>query len=76
VLSIFNEGTETNPGALIFSVNYGAADFPDAPGVSISLNPDLHNATDAQLGTSWCLATSVYGTADLGTPGEINDICQ
>jgi len=76
VLSIFNEGTETNPGALIFSVNYGAANFPDTPGVSISLNPDLHNATDALLGSSWCLATSLYNTGDFGTPGAINDPCQ
>ncbi len=76
LLSIFNEGTETNPGALIFSINYGEANFPDAPGVSISLNPDLYNVTVALLGTSWCLATSIYGTGDAGTPGAINDICQ
>ncbi len=76
VLSIYNEGTETDPGALIFSVNYGADNFPDYPGASISLSPTLNNATDAILGTSWCLSTSVYNTGDLGTPGLVNDLCQ
>ncbi len=76
VLSIYNEGTETDPGALIFSVNYGADNFPDYPGASISLSPTLNNATDAILGTSWCISTSVYNTGDLGTPGLVNDLCQ
>ena len=76
VLSIFNEGTETEPGALIFSVDYGGTDFPNVPGASISLSPDLTNAADAVMGTSWCLSISLYSTGDLGTPGAINDPCQ
>jgi hypothetical protein len=76
VLSIFNEGTETEPGALIFSVDYGGTDFPDVAGASISLNPDLINAADAVNGTSWCSSISVYITGDLGTPGAVNDPCQ
>jgi hypothetical protein len=76
VLSIFNAGTETEPGELIFSVNYGGTGFPDLPGASISLNPDLTNAADAITGNSWCTATSMYNTGDLGTPGTINDSCQ
>jgi len=76
VLSIFNEGTETDPGALIFSLDYGAVDFPDGSGASISLNPDLLNAADAILGSSWCISYSVYNTGDLGTPGAANDACQ
>ena len=76
VLSIFNEGTETDPGALIFSVNYGSENFPDNSGASISLSPNLINAADAILGTSWCTSTSVFSTGDLGTPGLINDVCQ
>jgi hypothetical protein len=76
VLSIFNEGTETEPGSLIFSVDYGAAGFPAATGASISLNPTMLNATDAILGSSWCISTSAYITGDLGTPGMVNDPCQ
>lgn len=76
ILSIFNEGTETNPGALIFSVNYGADYFPNGSGASIGLNPDNIIAADAILGTSWCTSTTVYTTGDMGTPGVVNDLCQ
>ena len=76
VLAIFNEGTETEPGALIFSVDYGGTDFPNVSGASISLSPDLINAADAVMGTSWCSSISVYNTGDLGTPGAVNDSCQ
>jgi hypothetical protein len=76
ILSIFNEGTETNPGTLIFSVDYGGAGFPSATGASIGLDPGLLNATDAVLGTSWCVAITAFTTGDLGTPGVSNDICQ
>lgn len=76
VLSIYNEGSETGPGSLIFSVDYGAAGFPDGSGASISLNPDKMNASDALSGTSWCTSTSPFTTGDLGTPGVANDICQ
>jgi hypothetical protein len=76
VLSIFNEGTETAPGPLIFSMDYGATGFPDATGASICLNPAMLNATSAVLGSSWCLSTTPYITGDLGTPGMVNDPCQ
>ena len=39
VLSIFNEGTETEPGAMIFSVDYGGTDFSIVSGASTSLSP-------------------------------------
>lgn len=76
VLSIYNEGTETEPGALIFSVNYGGDNFPDISGATISLSPIMNNAADAILGTSWCTSTSMYSTGDYGTPGFVNDLCQ
>lgn len=75
VLSLYNQGPGTDPGALIFAVDYGADNFPDGAGASISLSPDLINATDAILGASWCLSTSAYNTGDLGTPGAGNDPC-
>ena len=76
VLSIYNEGPETDPGALIFSVDYGSSGFPVGTGESITLNPNMLNAADAVLGTSWCLSTTAYSTGDLGTPGLVNDSCQ
>ena len=76
VLSIYNEGDLSNPGALIFSLDYGSAGFPDGSGASIGLNPNLLNAQEAVSGTSWCTSTSSYNTGDLGTPGLVNDICQ
>lgn len=76
VLSIYNEGSESDPGALIFSLDYGGTDFQEGTGASICLNPNLNNATDAALGTSWCISTSLYGTGDYGTPGTVNDNCQ
>ncbi len=75
-LAIFNEEIESVPGTLIFSVNYGAENFPSATGASISLDPDQLNATNAILGTSWCTSVSVYNTGDSGTPGISNDLCQ
>jgi hypothetical protein len=76
VLSVYNEGPETDPGALIFSVDYGGVEFPSPSGASISLNPNMFNASDAIIGTSWCTSTSIYSTGDAGTPGLVNDSCQ
>jgi hypothetical protein len=74
-LAIYNPSSGAVPGALIFSVNYGGANFPSLPGASIGLNPALLNASDAISGTSWCTSVSVYNTTDLGTPGIVNDAC-
>ena len=76
VLYIWNEGTETEPGSLIFSLDYGAEGFPALTGSSLSLDPDFFSATDAVLASSWCAASSVYSTGDQGTPGTLNDECQ
>lgn len=75
IISLYNVNEGTEQENLIFSVNYGASNFPRPSGASISLNPDNMNATDAVLGTSWCIATSVYNTGDKGTPGVKNDSC-
>lgn len=76
VLTLLNEGEVSNPGAIIFSLDYGEAGFPVGTGASIGLNPNLFNASEAALGSSWCLSTSAYNTGDLGTPGAVNDNCQ
>lgn len=76
VLSIYNEGSEASPGALIYALDYGETSFPSGTGASIGLNPNLLNPSDALLGNSWCISTSAYSTGDLGTPGAVNDLCQ
>ena len=76
ILAIFNEGTESDPGPLIFSVDYGGMNFPDGSGASISLNPNSFSPAEAILGSSWCISTSSFDTGDLGTPGAVNDACQ
>ena len=76
ILSIYNEGTEAEPGALIFALDYSEAGFPEGTGASVTLNPVLLNSSDALLGSSWCTSTSAYSTGDLGTPGAMNDACQ
>jgi len=75
VLSLNNYGSDGTDGSLICSINYGAEGFPDATGASLCLDPALLNSTDALLGYSWCVSTTVYSTGDLGTPGLPNDNC-
>lgn len=75
VISLFNPGTDTQPGSLIFSIDYGDASFSTAAGASVSLDPGSFNPVDAVSGAFWCISTSVYGTGDAGTPGAVNDIC-
>ena len=75
-LSIFNEGTESEPGSLIFSLDYGLAAFPTGTGASIALDPGISNPGDVVLGASWCISSTAYYTGDLGTPGTPNDACQ
>ena len=76
LLSLYNEGSESAPGALIFALDYGEPGFPEGTGASICLDPNLNNTTDAVLGSSWCISSSVYSTGDFGTPGTLNDNCQ
>ncbi|MEZ5072679.1 MAG: DUF4493 domain-containing protein [Bacteroidales bacterium] len=76
VLSVFNQGTEEAPGALIVSVDYGSEGFPTPTGASLGLAPGTLDPAQAALGANWCVATSAYSTGDLGTPGSGNDPCQ
>jgi len=75
VLSIWNYGTDGTNGSSIFSVDYGGQDFPGATGASICLDPEKLSLSGANIGSSWCVATTAYNTGDLGTPGEINNNC-
>ncbi len=51
------------------------ATFPDPEGASMSLNPNRLTASQNDIGSNWCQATSVFGVGDRGTPGAPNDSC-
>ena len=50
-------------------------DFPFAPGVSMSLDPEETEATLNDSSASWCAGVLSFGFGDLGTPGETNISC-
>ncbi len=69
-------GTDGTDGFVVFSVDYGADNFPtDLSGNSLQLSLGITNASEASLGINWCESTQAYNTGDLGTPGAANDIC-
>jgi hypothetical protein len=41
----------------------------------MNLNPLYYNGVDNDRAINWCVATSVYGDGDHGTPGSANDPC-
>ena len=49
--------------------------FPDPVGRSMSLPPDMTDATANDDGTVWCEGFLAYGLGDLGTPGALNPPC-
>lgn len=76
IISLYDYGTDGTDGILICAVDYGADDFTNATGSSLSLNPESLTVANAILGTFWCNSVTSYNTGDLGTPGNINDACQ
>jgi predicted extracellular nuclease len=48
----------------------GGPAFPDPNGASMAL---IDPALDNNVGENWCVASTPYGSGDLGTPGEAND---
>ncbi|MBN1145413.1 MAG: DUF4493 domain-containing protein [Bacteroidales bacterium] len=75
ILSLSNYGSDGTDGSLIFSVDYGVADFPSGTGASLSLSPDHFSLAEAVLGSSWCTSSVAYNTGDFGTPGILNPNC-
>lgn len=55
----------------IDKVTYSGA----ATGKSLSLDPNHVDATDNDDPAFWCLASSVFGMGDYGTPGSMNGSC-
>jgi hypothetical protein len=53
----------------------GGPTFPDPDGASMSLDSAALNTVLNDLGTSWCAATDVMPSTDLGTPGAPNPSC-
>jgi hypothetical protein len=68
-------GSDGTDGDVIHQVAYDDVDWPDVAGASMSLDPDLMDATSAADPTSWCAGQSAFDSGDLGTPGAANDDC-
>lgn len=79
-ISLGNDGDEVllfNGNELIDGVIYDAgATFPDKPGAALNLSGDLLDVISNDDGANWCDATTPFGSGDLGTPGEVNPICE
>lgn len=76
-VSLNNSGTETvtletSTGTLIDSISYGSG-WPNTAGHSKSLRTASLDATMNNASANWCSATTMYATANFGTPGAAND---
>ncbi len=58
----------------ISELSYTSA-WPAEAGASLSLDPDYLDATSAAQADWWCAAETAFGDGDLGTPGDVNDVC-
>lgn len=64
-----------NGGGEIDRVNYNDTLFPDADGVSLSLDAGFYDATANDDGQNWCESENAFGEGDLGTPAGPNLSC-
>lgn len=62
-------------GEEIDAVEYLPGTFPNTPGQSLSLNPNVLDAALNDLGQNWCAGTGEYSTGNQGTPGAPNSPC-
>ena len=70
-------GTTGMDGTIICSVDYSLTGFlTNLNGKSLQLDPSVHDAAEAQIGSNWCASTVTYSTGDYGTPGAANSNCQ
>ncbi len=76
-VALNNSGTEsviieTTTGTQIDSVSYGSG-WPNVGGHSKSLRSISLDATANNMVANWCGSTTLYTTANYGTPGAAND---
>ena len=63
-------------GLVLDEVVYDAAlGWPLLDGHAMSLAPQAQSTVDNDVPGAWCVAESVYGLGDQGTPGQPNDGC-
>ncbi|MCA9710449.1 MAG: lamin tail domain-containing protein, partial [Myxococcales bacterium] len=75
--TLANAGDEVRlecDGAVIDRVVY-LDTWPFADGVAMQLSAASLDATANDDSASWCMATTAYGSGDLGTPGQANAGC-
>lgn len=67
----------SSTSTIIDSVIYdnGAA-FPDVKGYSLTLDPSSADSTANDSGGNWCNASTLNGSGDYGTAGDVNDSCE
>lgn len=63
------------PGGLVVDEVRWDATFPSEQGHSLSLNPDLRDASANDDAAAWCLGQDSYGVGGFGTPGAANPAC-
>ncbi len=65
-------------GVVIDEVRYSPAlGFPNPNGASMTLSANSLNSSANDIGSNWCLATTVYDATNnnRGTPAAVNDAC-
>lgn len=56
-------------------VDWDDATFPIVDAASMSLDPTKVDPSLNDSGSNWCLGSTIYDGADMGTPGSANDPC-
>ncbi len=62
-------------GVTFDNIAYDATDGNVEVARSLSLMTQQMTSTDNDFTENWCIASSVFGDGDFGTPGESNDAC-
>ena len=62
-------------GQVIDALEFGGAGWPTGSGAALQLDLSAIGSSDTHAAGSWCLARTVYGDGDQGTPGTTNVYC-
>ena len=65
----------SNTAGFIDKVTFTKALISGGPGMSLSLDPTMTDATSNDDAANWCYGATMYGAGDYGTPRDENDAC-